>query len=665
MNSSFGPRSNFSAWDMHPGLDLPAPLGTSIYNSRGGTVYQAGPAGTDGYSNRHVSIQVSDPVDGTLYLIYMHLDTIDPGVVIGSPLAQNALIGTVGMDGATYTHCHFEIRRGCPTHDNAVHPLRYLPYTDSANFSPPVADRFNLKAGGMAARLLFDAPDKNQGDLARVEVDLLQGAALLGQRIVDFDDRSSIPIPLPGSTTGDQYLYTNDIGVEGYQRSDMVLDGFSDLKEGVLVRNLPAACDGLRARVIDRAGNLSNGALVPVPAQTAASQLLDFEDGNPTPAGWTAVTSASGTGTSVQADPAAAYAGSQGLLCIDSSSTEGSSQRAGIEFSLPAGRFEWLAEAWIDPVSLGLGPGQSVYPLAFMNGANVSVAARMRNTGGVVWAGIAAKNPDGSNTGADSGVTVTPGVWHQWTLVLLRLGTRETTAVLYLDGAEAERFSWDSSAYEPLALRAGIAFSSATATAQLDADLIRLSEDPDSMLGIVGTPAPTPCYDPAPLPTTTFTASPSPTLSATPSLSPTPSESPTETAGPPASPSPSPSATPTLSPISTASPTATASPFQGASGSASGTPAISQVLAAPNPWSRASATLFVELTAAADSLVLDFYSPGYTLIARKELAGPLAAGWVPVPMDVSQWPGGLLYVRAKARFKDSDGTALGKIYLAP
>jgi hypothetical protein len=583
MNTSFGPRLNYSAWDMHPGMDLPAPLGTSIYNCRAGTVYEAGPAGTDGYDNRHVVVQTADPVDGTLFLIYMHLNSIDPAITIGSAVAQGQVVGTVGMDGATYTHCHFEIRLGCAGHINCVHPLHYLPYSNTFNFTAPVLDRFNHKAGGMAARLLFGAPDKNEGDLIRTEVDLRQGSSLLSTRVVDLNDRNTIPVPLPGATTGDQYAFTNDIGVEGYQTSDMVLAGRTDLKEGILVRNLPPACDNLVARVIDMGGNVSISASIPVSSQVAVNELLDFESGVLPPPGWSTLTSASGTGTSVTVSAAAAYAGAQGLLCLDNSTTEGGPQDAAVSYALPSGRFEWLAEAWIDPVSLGLASGQDLYPLAFYNGTNLSVAARIRNTGTSLVAGLAAKKPDGTLTGISSSVVVSTGAWHKWTLTVLRVATRETTAVLYLDGVEATRMDWDSTVYEPLSFRAGIAYSSTGATGQVYADDVRLYEDADEVLAPVGTAAPTPCYSPgfSVTPTPTQTASTTPT--ATSSWTASPSVTQTDTPVPPgSSATDTPSITQTLTDsatstaTSTDTPTDTATSTGTATGTSTSTPTVTQ-----------------------------------------------------------------------------------------
>jgi hypothetical protein len=65
-------------------------------------------------------------------------------------------------------------------------------------------------------------------------------------------------------------------------------------------------------------------------------------------------------------------------------------------------------------------------------------------------------------------------------LELLRVGTRETTAILYLDDGgrmtEQARLNWDSTGREPATLRAGIGFSSAGATATVLLDELWLTE---------------------------------------------------------------------------------------------------------------------------------------------------------------------------------------------
>ena len=128
--------------------------------------------------------------------------------------------------------------------------------------------------------------------------------------------------------------------------------------------------------------------------------------------------------------------------------TETKTQRAGIEYSLPSGRFEWIAEGWFNPTVLDLAENQSIHLLHFRNGDNLSVAARIRNEAGSLLAGIVAKDLDGSLKVANSSAIILPGVWRRWRLHLLRIGTRETTAVLYLDEdgklKEQDRLNWDS-----------------------------------------------------------------------------------------------------------------------------------------------------------------------------------------------------------------------------
>ncbi|MBD1889482.1 M23 family metallopeptidase [Coleofasciculus sp. FACHB-SPT9] len=259
MNTSFGPRINNSQWDFHDGIDLPAPCGTPVYAMRDGVICKAGPAG-NGYKSRHIIIKVNDPTDGEMYLVYLHLKSINSFIKACEPVKQGQILGTVGMDDATYPHLHFEFRKGSPKQKYSVHPLGYLPYTDTANFTAPVLDSFYQLNGLMAVLLRFGANSKLEGDLKRIEVDLKSSNTLLETRVVDFNDKETI-----NEGNGDKYLYKNDIGVEGYQSSNMVARKRTKLKYGIRVRNLPSNCDTLIARVIDVGGNVSTSALITVP----------------------------------------------------------------------------------------------------------------------------------------------------------------------------------------------------------------------------------------------------------------------------------------------------------------------------------------------------------------------------------------------------------------
>ncbi|CAA9889428.1 Peptidase family M23 (fragment) [Candidatus Methylobacter favarea] len=163
MNTSFGPRINTNRWDFHDGIDLPAEKGTKVYAMRGGTVRSAGEKGQDGYSSRHMLLEVNDPNDGKMYLVHLHLDSIDEAMKPGPSVVQGQEIGRVGDDGATYPHLHIEFLQGTPDTkaQTSRHPLQYLPYSNTANFTAPVADRFNRIGPLMAARLQFAASNKS------------------------------------------------------------------------------------------------------------------------------------------------------------------------------------------------------------------------------------------------------------------------------------------------------------------------------------------------------------------------------------------------------------------------------------------------------------------------------------------------------------------------
>ena len=205
----------------------------------------------------------------------------------------------------------------------------------------------------MAARLLFGACNKSEGDLLKVEVDLLSGTEVLATRIVDFHDKTTINKKRGNS---DKLIFTNDIGVEGYQKSPMndPKRTRTDLRYGILVRHIPDECDTLIARVFDVGGNSVTSAPIPVPHQTATDEFVDFEDGAMPPAGWKRVRSMTGSETTVTNDASAGHCGSRGMRCVDASTTETSTQRAGIEYTLPGGRFEWIAEGWFKPTVLDL-----------------------------------------------------------------------------------------------------------------------------------------------------------------------------------------------------------------------------------------------------------------------------------------------------------------------
>jgi hypothetical protein len=473
MNTSFGPRIDANRWDFHDGIDLPAPVGTPVFAMGEGRIFLAGPGEAEkGVGSRHVVLESNDSSGEKIYLVYLHLDSIATGVTVGEEVSPGKLLGTVGEDDATYPHLHFEFRKGSFSEKASVHPLNYLPYDDTRNFTAPILDRCNRSESLVAVRLVFGAASKLEGDLRRIELDLLQDGELLEEspRVVEFDNKNTI-----NEGKGDDLRFNDrDVAVEGYQKSDLTKDGRTNLNYGIVARNIPLGCDTVEARVFDIADNLIASGPLSVPSQNGVDESIDFEDGVLPPAGWLKVTS--GAGTAVTLDSSAAHSGSFGMRCVDVSVTETTTQRAGIERSLPPGRFEWLAEAWFTPTALALERSQSILLFRFTDGQRLIAAAHINQGRETLWAGITVRKPDGSLKPRNSKAAIELGQPRRWKLHLLRLGTRETTAVLFLDGEEAVRLNWDTVGVELLEFRAGIASIPAKASGTIFCDELRLTE---------------------------------------------------------------------------------------------------------------------------------------------------------------------------------------------
>jgi hypothetical protein len=112
----------------------------------------------------------------------------------------------------------------------------------------------------------------------------------------------------------------------------------------------------------------------------------------------------------------------------------------------------WRLRADIQPAELQMSKGQVIHPLAFLVGDDVVAAACLRKIRDDEYvAGVLIRSADGLfreridvNEGEifrDSPV--------RWELELLRLGTRQTTAVLRLDGNVVARINGDTTSVEP------------------------------------------------------------------------------------------------------------------------------------------------------------------------------------------------------------------------
>lgn len=510
MNTSFGPRIDADRWDFHDGIDLPAPVGTPVHAMADGVVHRAGPADQN-FGSTHVLLKVCDPTDGQhdLFLVYLHLDSIAAGVIPGAQVHQGNVIGAVGQEDATYPHLHCEFRKGDPKQDHSVHPLHYLPYLNTANFTQLRLERCNFYRVGnddkRAVRLCFDALDRREGDLQGVDVELRGDGVKPRKLHVDFDDRDTIV-----SDKGDEHAFKNGIAVEGYQKSNLKGDGLSDLHYGVLVKDITPEYECVVLQVRDIKNGEPTSAEFPLPTLEADEKPVDshgnFEDGEIfPPQGWELSVL---SGNVCRLDEAAALDDKRGLLCQDLGSSQGMLIRAGLRFALPAGRvpvgslqgaliraglgfalpvnspvrpMSWRLRADIRPAELQMDKGLVIHPLAFLIGDAVVAAACLRKTGDEAFsAGVLIRSADGlfrERISVSKGKILLNGSV-RWELDLLRLGTRQTTAVLRLDGIVVARINGDTTSIEPDTCCVGILHRHSGLQITLHVDQLRLTEAP-------------------------------------------------------------------------------------------------------------------------------------------------------------------------------------------
>lgn len=107
----------------HKGVDIAAPMGTSVFSTAEGVVMRTG-YDRSGYGN---FVEVRHP--NGLTSLYAHLSRID--VATGTSVDKNQRVGLVGSTGrSTGPHLHFEIRRN----GTQVNPVRVV----GASFAVPV-----------------------------------------------------------------------------------------------------------------------------------------------------------------------------------------------------------------------------------------------------------------------------------------------------------------------------------------------------------------------------------------------------------------------------------------------------------------------------------------------------------------------------------------------
>ena len=279
----------------------------------------------------------------------------------------------------------------------------------------------------------------------------------------------------------------NGIAVEGYQKSNLKGEGLSDLHYGVIVKDIAPEYECVELRVLDVKNEKPESAEFPLPKLEAGEKPVNsrvgFEGQTFPPQGWELNLL---PGNVCRPDEAAALKGSRGLLCQDLQSLQGTLIRAGLRFALPVDRLpvrpmSWRLKADIKPAELQMDEGLVIHPLAFLIGDDLVAAACLRKIRNDKFvAGVLIRSADGlfrERIDVSEGEIFRDGSV-RWELDLLRLGTRQTTAVLRLDDNVVARINGDTTSVEPDTGCVGILHRHSGLQITLHVDQLLLTEAP-------------------------------------------------------------------------------------------------------------------------------------------------------------------------------------------
>jgi hypothetical protein len=455
-------------------------------------VHRAGPADKtglgQGFGSTHVIFNICDPSDGQhdLFLVYLHLDSIAAGVIPGAQVRQGNVIGAVGQEDATYPHLHFEFRKGGSQERRSVHPLRYLPYLNTANFRQLRLDRCNFYRDDdgekRVVRLSFAVRNRREGDVQVVQVELKSKDEGVEPRKlhVNFDDRETI-----NSDKGDEHAFKNGIAVEGYQKSNLKGERLNGLHYGVLIEDITPAYDSVTLRVMDVKNEKPKSAEFPLPTledgKNPFNSRAGFGEGETfPPQGWEMRLLPGNV-----CRPDAVPLGGRVLLCQDLQTMQETVIRAGLRFAFPIDRavrpMSWRLRADIKPVELEMDEGLVIHPLAFLVGDDVVAAACLRKVRNDEFVtGVLIRSADGllrEKIDMDEGKIVL-NASARWELDLIRLGSRQTTAIVRINKNVIARINGDTTSVEPDAGYVGILHRHSGLQITLHVDQVRLTEAP-------------------------------------------------------------------------------------------------------------------------------------------------------------------------------------------
>ena len=198
-----------------------------------------------------------------------------------------------------------------------------------------------------------------------------------------------------------------------------------------------------------------NEQVIAVPNQAAIDEFVDFEDGQLPPAGWVEVTSAGGEAAPpCRSTPPPPIPGRGD--CSASMTPRPRPARSAPVSSTRCRRAASNGERRVGSI-------RRVWSWAT---GQVAVSALSPQRQPVECRGAHSQRRAGASSGPrgqemrttrcerrDGPAIIALGRWRKWRLELVRLATRETTAILYLDDgarmSEQVRLNWDSTAHDP------------------------------------------------------------------------------------------------------------------------------------------------------------------------------------------------------------------------
>lgn len=181
-SDTYGPRLRATCgrcYDYHQGIDIPAPVSTTLVAVLTGTVRIAG--SHPGYSDGVVQLNHGND----LYTNYLHVSA--SLVVTDQVVAQGEAVALSGASSSGFAHLHFETRQGSVQRQDAVNPYRYLPYTDTLRHTIAITEV--LADGSVWLRVTAPADELDLNTVTLTVRSAITGG-LLAAPVLDYEARN-------------------------------------------------------------------------------------------------------------------------------------------------------------------------------------------------------------------------------------------------------------------------------------------------------------------------------------------------------------------------------------------------------------------------------------------------------------------------------------------